>query len=137
MDTQETEQAKNLRMKNLEHVRALWGVVRKDSSLARSAFERLSKNQKRYLLIASGLDQHISWEHLSNEEIKLIQKGIKRLELIVNHFKNCKDNDFQKAQVPKNKNNNEQALDELKQRVDLVVQITKGTNNANQSNAVI
>lgn len=135
MVTQETEQAKTLRMKNLEHVRSLWNVVRKDSSLARSAFERLSKNQKRYLLIASGLDQHISWEYLSNEEIKLIQKGIKRLESIVNHFKNCEDNDFQKAPVP-NKNVNEQALNELKQRADLVAKIVKGDSYAEQTNAV-
>jgi len=132
----ETPQAKAQRMNNLEHIRACRELIVNDRSLTRLAFERLSPNQKRYLLIASGLETDQStWSQLSDSDVKKLSIGIKRLQIIVNQFVNCQESDFQKSQ-PKTKKVNTKAITELNQRAELITQIIKGDSYANQTNAV-
>lgn len=96
----ETPEQQTIRLKNLEHVRELRGLVTQERSLARSAFERLSHNQKRYLLIASGIDPAFTdWHRLTDNQVKAISIGIKRLKIIVNEFVNCSTQDFSKSNV--------------------------------------
>lgn len=132
----ETPQAKAQRMNNLEHIRACRELIVNDRSLARLAFERLSPNQKRYLLIASGLETDQStWSQLSDSDVKKLSVGIKRLQIIVNQFVNCQEGDFQKSQTESPKVNVKTSK-ELKKRAELVAQIVKGDSYASQSNAV-
>lgn len=93
----ETPEQHAIRLKNLEHVRELRGLVVKERSLARSAFERLTTNQKRYLLIASGVDPSLTdWQHLTDNEVNALLNGIKRIKNIVTAFANCSAHDFSK-----------------------------------------
>lgn len=138
----ETPEAKALRMKNLEHVRACRELLVNDRSLVRLAFERLTSNQKRYLLIASGLDTYkTDWQQLSDSDVKRISIGIKRLQGIIKHFINCQEIDFQKSPSESrserfNEQSLEQSLKQLGERADLVAQLTKGESYANQANTV-
>lgn len=94
----ETPEQQAIRLKNLERVRELRELVVKERSLARSAFERLTNNQKRYLLIASGIDPTLTdWSRLTDNEVKAISIGIKRLKIIINEFVNCSTQDFSKS----------------------------------------
>ncbi|GAA5113457.1 hypothetical protein GCM10023211_21630 [Orbus sasakiae] len=134
MAIQETPQAKAQRMNNLEHIRACRELIVNDRSLARLAFERLSPNQKRYLLIASGLEtDQSSWSQLSDSDVKKLSVGIKRLQIIVNQFVNCKKEDFQKVHIEAKKMNCDLHR-QLQQRADLVAHIAKGANHVEQSN---
>lgn len=96
----ETSEQRSIRLKNLEYVRELRELIIKDRSLARSAFERLTNNQKRYLLLASGIDPTLTdWSYLTDREVKAILIGIKRLKIIINEFINCSTKDFTKQTV--------------------------------------
>jgi DNA-binding MarR family transcriptional regulator len=113
-------------------------LVTNDRSLARSAYERLSRGQKRCLLIASGLEHcSSSWERLDSKEIEQIQLGVRRLANIVNQFINCNEEDFKKATLSVTPQSIEKSNAELQERIALVEQITKGTNHdRRQSNAI-
>lgn len=86
----------NQKTLNLFYIRRIREMINGDPSLAHAAFRRLKKDQKRLLLIASGLSpQQDNWQQLNKNQIRQLQKGIKRLKLIVNAFSSCDDVDFQ------------------------------------------
>lgn len=87
-------------LKNLEHVRDLRELVVKERSLARSAFERLTNNQKRYLLIASGIESTLTdWNRLTDNDVKALLAGVHRLKVIISEYVNCDNQDFCKPHV--------------------------------------
>lgn len=96
----ETSEQRSIRLKNLEYVRELRELVTKERSLARSAFERLTNNQKRYLLLASGIDPTLTdWSCLTDQEVNAVLIGIRRLKIIIREFVNCSAKDFTKQTV--------------------------------------
>ncbi len=134
---QETEQQLKTRQKNLDHVRELRQLVTNDRSLAHSAYERLSRGEKRCLLIAAGLEMcSISWERLDSKEIEQVQLGVKRLANIVNQFNNCNEEDFKNVRLLVTSQSTEKSNAALHERIALVEQITKGANYAKQTNAI-
>ncbi|WP_392565163.1 hypothetical protein RHO15_05955 [Utexia brackfieldae] len=127
----ETTQQLKTRLNNLDQVRKLRQLITNDRSLARAAFERLSRGQKRCLLIAAGLEHCTgNWDQLDNDDLAKIQLGIKRLSSVVNQFMNCKEEDFIKIQLPETSAAIDQHSIVLKERVALVKQITEGSHYA-------
>lgn len=81
-------------------------------SLARSAFNNLMPGQKRLLLEASGIKQRTTtiynndsqflhtfemrYDDLTDKEIDDLQKGLRRLQSIIDAFALCEQQDFKK-----------------------------------------
>lgn len=97
----ESPESFNQKALNLFYIRKIRKMISGDPSLARAAFNHLKKNQKRLLLIASGLPpQSDDWLQLNDSQIKQLLTGIKRLRIIVDAFSVCDSTDFQIAYQP-------------------------------------
>lgn len=95
MQIKETTEAYQLRMNRLHHVQTLMNMINSKREKARLVFEKLLPDQKKLLLQASGIELGIKGiNHLSDNEIEQLHKGLARIKAICDAFSSCKEGDF-------------------------------------------
>lgn len=98
---------------NVRHyLRDFYQILNGKRSLAKAAFNRLKPGQQRLLLEASGISKKTSiiynetsqfeytslpvFSELTNSDLDNLQKGLRRLQAIIDVFASCEQQDFKK-----------------------------------------
>lgn len=121
----ESLEARQLRLNNLDHVRTLRKIITGNRSLVKEVIEKLSIHERVFLFKVAGIEckktvisgqdfkgndvfflhgWNVSFDELSDDELKSLQKTIRTMYQISRKFMHCNKSDFSKPDYSKGDN---------------------------------